>query len=135
MSNLPYTTYPHFGQKLKESYHYSQAVRLGSTVHCSGQGGWDAATGQLSRDTGVQVAQAFKMVDVCLRDAGVAKGWGAVYKVRTYHVPLNDEAVELLVKGLKEWCPEHEPVLTVLGVARLGFDDMKIEIEVEAYDG
>ncbi|KAI5286820.1 hypothetical protein KEM52_001853, partial [Ascosphaera acerosa] len=80
-----------------------------------------------------QIEQAFANVDQELRNAGVANGWEAVFKVRSYHVPLNQEAEELMVAGYKKWMPHHAPLWTVIGVPRLGHDDMRVEIEVEAY--
>jgi enamine deaminase RidA (YjgF/YER057c/UK114 family) len=34
---------------------------------------------------------------------------------------------------LKQWCgPDHRPIWTQVGVASLGLETMKVEIEVEA---
>ena len=85
------------------------------------------------RDLEAQYDQAFSNVDLALRTAG-GKGWSQVYQVRSYHLPLNNEAMEIMARGLRKWCPDHQPVLTAVGVPRLGNDDMRVEIEVVALD-
>lgn len=64
----------------------------------------------------------------------LGQGWSQVYKVRSYHLPLNGEAIEIMTRLFKEWMPNHQPLWTCVGVTRLGEDDMRVEIEVEAYD-
>ena len=55
------------GEKHLEQFHYSQAVRIGDTLDCSGQGGWDPETGEISDDLATEIEQAFKNVDICLK--------------------------------------------------------------------
>lgn len=73
-------------------------------------------------------------MDLALRDAG-GRGWEQVYQIRSYHVGLNDIAKGGMVRNMKKWCPEHQPVWTMIGVAALAADDMKVEVEVVAIDG
>lgn len=40
-------------------------------------GGWDTETGEIHKEASAQIDQAFKNVDVCLKDAG-GKGWDQV---------------------------------------------------------
>lgn len=68
-----------------------------------------------------------------LKIAG-GKGWSQVYKVRSYHTQLNEEAQNAMVRNFKKWMPDHKAVCTCLQVGRLGEDNMRVEIEVEAYD-
>lgn len=98
-----------------------------------GTGGWDPTTGTFYREINEQIAQAFKNVDLALRTAG-GKGWEQVFRVNSYHVPINNEALEAMVRGFKEYMPHHEPLWTCVGVSRLGEDDMRVEIEVVAHD-
>jgi enamine deaminase RidA (YjgF/YER057c/UK114 family) len=72
-------------------------------------------------------------VDLALRDAG-GKGWSQVFRVNSYHVPLNNEALMIMVREFKKWMPDHNPIWTCVGVQRLGEDDMRVEIEVVAHD-
>jgi enamine deaminase RidA (YjgF/YER057c/UK114 family) len=87
----------------------------------------------MSTDINAQIAQAFETIDVALKDAG-GKGWSQVFRVNTYHLPLNDEAMEAVSRGFRKWMPDHQPIWTAVGVTRLGRDDMRVEIEVSAYD-
>lgn len=57
-----------------------------------------------------------------------------VFRVNSYHVILDDKVMEHMVKCMKKWTPDHAPIWTCVGVTKLAFDDMKVEIEVVAYD-
>lgn len=96
------------------------------------EGGWNPSTGTIPRDINAQIDQAFANVDLNLRNAGGA-GWSQVYRVNSYHVPINDEALEAMVRNFRKWVPGHEPIWTCVGVTRLGEDDMRVEIEVVAH--
>lgn len=97
------------------------------------QGGWDPSTGIIYQETNAQIDQAFANVDLCLKDAG-GKGWEQVFRVNSYHLPLNDEAMKAMVRNFEKWMPNHRPLWTCVGVTRLGEDDMRVEIEVSAHD-
>lgn len=58
-----------------------------------------------------------------------------MFRINSYHVPLNDEALAAMKKGFEKWAPEHFPIWTVVGVQRLAEDDMRVEIEVVAHVG
>jgi enamine deaminase RidA (YjgF/YER057c/UK114 family) len=96
-------------------------------------GGWDPTTGTIHTEINAQIDQAFANVDLNLKHAG-GKGWPQVFRVNSYHVPLNDEALGAMVRNFKTWMPDHQPIWTVVGVSRLGEDDMRVEIEVVAHD-
>lgn len=98
-----------------------------------GPGGWDPATSQINTEINAQIDQAFANVELNLKNAG-GKGWSQVFRITSYHVPLNDEAMRAMVRNLKKYAPDHQPLWTVLGVSRLGYDDMRVEIEVTAHD-
>lgn len=68
-----------------------------------------------------------------MRTAG-GKGWEQVYRVNSYHIPLDEKALNAMVKGFRKWCPNHKPLWTCIGVPQLGLAAMKVEIEVVAYD-
>jgi enamine deaminase RidA (YjgF/YER057c/UK114 family) len=68
-----------------------------------------------------------------LLDAG-GKGWSQVFRVNSYHVPINNEALAAMVRNFKKYMPDHQPIWTCVGVPRLGEDDMRVEIEVVAHD-
>ncbi len=143
MSSLSYFNLTGFGTNLSIDYHYSQAVRLpGSIVKLSGQGGWDAVTGDIIPPASAeaisdQVARAFVNVDDVLRVAGLKNGWDHVYQVKAYLVQFEDYdgvVAKATTEELKKWCPEHRPLLTLLPVEKLVLEGMRIEVEVEAFD-
>lgn len=153
MSHLTYYSYDGVGKRNREQYKYSQAVRIGDRIECSEQGqsrtsqpvsinapnnqiktgGWDHATGVFHREINAQIDQAVANVELNLKDAG-GKGWEQVFRVNSYHAPLNNEALEAMVRNFKRYTPDHQPLWTVVGASRLGEDDMRVEIEVVAHD-
>ncbi|KAL8991101.1 MAG: hypothetical protein Q9169_007949 [Polycauliona sp. 2 TL-2023] len=134
MSQLKYFAYPDHGVHLREKNSYHQAVRVGDRIECSGQGGWNHTTGEMKTDLCDEIDQAFENVDHCLKDAG-GEGWSQVFRVNSYHTDMSDEALGCLVKNLRKWMPDHQPLLTCVGVAKLAAPGMRIEIEVSAYVG
>ncbi|OMP86112.1 hypothetical protein BK809_0003281 [Diplodia seriata] len=142
MSHLKYYAYEGVGTTNREKFSYNQAVRVGDRIECSGQGkskplpasrGWDPKTGVFEREINAQIDLAFANVELCLKDAG-GKGWSQVYRINSYHVPINDEALAAMVRNMKKYMPDHQPLWTCVGVTRLGEDDMRVEIEVVAHD-
>ncbi|GAB7331524.1 hypothetical protein MBLNU13_g02920t1 [Cladosporium sp. NU13] len=133
MSNLRYFAYEGVGQRNLKQHGYNQAVRVGDRIECAGQGGWDPQTGVFYKEINEQIDQAFANVDLNLKHAG-GKGWSQVFRVNSYHVPINDEALAAMTRNFKKWMPDHSPIWTCVGVTRLGEDDMRVEIEVVALD-
>ncbi|KFH44089.1 hypothetical protein ACRE_051690 [Hapsidospora chrysogenum ATCC 11550] len=158
MSGLKYYSYAGAGEWARENLGYSQAVRIGDRIECSGQGesptaddlqnppargkttyrnpgGWTFENGTLSisGDLETEIAQAFANVETALRDAG-GKGWSQVYRVNSYHTALSPEVTALMTKNFKNWMPDHKPIWTEIGVKELGLPEMRVEIEVVAYD-
>ncbi|KXX77958.1 RutC family protein in vnfA 5'region [Madurella mycetomatis] len=133
MSHLKYFNSPGFGVVLSDQFRYSQAVRVGDRIECSGQGGWDPATGQIPSDIAAEMEQAFANVDRCLRNAG-GKGWSQVYRINLYVTDLGEAALGAWVECTQKWVPDHRPILTAVGVAQLAMPGMRVEIEVVAHD-
>ncbi|KAH0431474.1 l-psp endoribonuclease family protein [Colletotrichum camelliae] len=133
MSHLQYYAYKDHGLRQRKNFSYNQAVRVGDRIECAGQGGWDPDSGVIYKEINAQIDQAFRNVDLNLKDAG-GKGWSQVFRVNSYHVPINDEALAAMVRNFKRYMPEHQPIWTCVGVTRLGEDDMRVEIEVVAHD-
>ncbi|KAL2270624.1 hypothetical protein VTJ83DRAFT_2808 [Remersonia thermophila] len=122
--------YSSFSEQLSNQSHYSQTVRIGNCVECSGQGGWDDS-GAIPASFAAELDQAFANVDACLRSAR-AKGWSDVYKIKVYTTHLG-EAVDVWGACALKWLgPEHRPLLTAIGVAALALPGMRVEIEVVA---
>lgn len=151
MADLTYYAYDGVGKRNQEMYRYSQAVRVGDRIELAGQGlytqvpllpymghtdnpgGWNPQTGAIPSEINAQIDQAFANVDLALKDAG-GTGWNQVFRVNSYHIPLNNEALAAMVRNFKRWMPNHKPIWTCVGVARLGEDDMRVEVEVVALD-
>ncbi|KAL8882493.1 MAG: hypothetical protein Q9198_000522 [Flavoplaca austrocitrina] len=134
MSQLRYYAYADHGVHLREINSYHQAVRVGDRIECSGQGGWNCTSGEMKKDLYEEIDQAFENVDRNLKDAG-GEGWSQVFRVNSYHTDMSNEALGHMVKNLRKWMPNHQPLLTCVGVAKLAQEDMRIEIEVSAYVG
>ncbi|PYH98456.1 L-PSP endoribonuclease family protein [Aspergillus ellipticus CBS 707.79] len=132
MSHLQYFCYKGVGERNRHSFKYSQAVRIGDRIECAGQGGWDRETGKIYREINKRIDQAFANVEHNIQNAG-GKGWSQVFRVNSYHVPINNEALDAMVRNFRTYMPEHEPIWTCIGVPRLGEDDMRVEIEVVAH--
>ncbi|KAH6673501.1 Endoribonuclease L-PSP/chorismate mutase-like protein [Halenospora varia] len=132
MSSLTYVNEEGAGQKHSDLCHYSQAVILGDVVKCSGQGGWDSTGAMDDTNTELQVKLAFENVDKVLQATGL-RGWEDVYSVRSYHVDIG-KSFPIVVEMLKKRIPGHRPIWTSIGVPKLAFPEMLIEIEVEAWN-
>ncbi|KAL3468848.1 Endoribonuclease L-PSP/chorismate mutase-like protein [Aspergillus californicus] len=133
MSHLKYYAYDPIGVEKQQKFRYSQAVRIGDRIECAGQGGWDPVTGEFEKEINAQIELAFANVERNLKDAG-GKGWSQVFRVNSYHVPINNEALDAMVRNFEKYMPDHRPIWTCVGVTRLGEDDMRVEIEVVAHD-
>ncbi|KAH6692223.1 endoribonuclease L-PSP [Plectosphaerella plurivora] len=148
MSHLKYFAYADHGVRLRELLHYSQAVRVGDCIECSGQctsfpkvdeprlttsGGWDPKTGDVPKDLSQELENIFTNIDLNLRDAG-GKGWDQVFKVRLYTTVLDEENVGKFIALLRQWTPNHTPILTAVVVAGLSAPTLHFEVEVEAHD-
>ncbi|EEH36905.1 hypothetical protein PAAG_07323 [Paracoccidioides lutzii Pb01] len=130
MAHLNYPSYEGFGETARDSTHYSQTVKIGNTIEISGQGGWDRITEKIPDDIGAQVDQAFSNVEYAVKQAG-GTGWDQIYKLRCYTVPLDENIAKHIIRNLRKYFPNHQPLLTVVGVQNLAFG-MAIEIEAVA---
>lgn len=78
-----------------------------------------------------QIDRAFDNVEHTLSLAGA--GWKDVYAVKLYHTTdVTDEGVGHFVDNMRKYMPDHQPILSGIGVAGLAFG-MKVEIEVRAH--
>jgi len=68
-----------------------------------------------------------------LQNAG-GKGWEQVYRIASYHVGFDaEEVLGPMIGALKQYMPNHQPIWTAIGVEKLAFPEMKVEIEVSAH--
>lgn len=130
MATQTYFNYDGVGKTNNKLYSYSQAVRVGNTIKCSGQGGWDDEGNIDEKDLEKQIDLAFRNVEKNIQSAG-GKGWEDVTSVRSYHISLSG-SFDLMVEQFRKWMPNHQPTWTCVGVTELGISGMIVEIEVEA---
>ncbi|PWI69174.1 hypothetical protein PCL_01559 [Purpureocillium lilacinum] len=117
-------------ETIAEQYHYSQAVKLGSIVRTSGQGGWDKE-GNIAVDIEKQIETAFGNVLQALQAADSRIKFRHVYAIRSYHVDM-ESSFDVMTALFKELFPNHRPVWTCIQIGKLGLEGMQVEIEAEA---
>lgn len=118
-----------YGEVMRDTYHYSQGVQVGDLVFITGQGGW-GDNFEIPEDVGSQIRQAFRNVATVLAEANL--GWGDVIDITSYHVGIEESVLETMVQELRSYCPDHQPLWTVIGVAALALPTMKVEITANA---
>jgi len=121
---------PGFGERFRQTLHFSTAVKIGNRVETSGQGGWDDDL-KIPEAIDEEIIAAFRNIDLVLTKAGAT--WAHVIHVNTYHVGgfppiVNDTIVRLY----RQYMPDHAPVWTQSGVEALGLPTMRFEIRVTA---
>ncbi|MGI6246951.1 MAG: RidA family protein [Pseudochelatococcus sp.] len=121
---------PGFGEKFRESLHFSNAVKIGNRVETSGQGGWNDDL-EIPEAIDEEIAAAFRNIGLILAAAGAT--WDHVVHVNTYHVggfpPIVNETI---VRLYRQYMPNHAPIWTQVGVEALGLPTMRFEIRVTA---
>jgi enamine deaminase RidA (YjgF/YER057c/UK114 family) len=123
---------PGYGERQRDRFHYSQAVKVRNRVETAGQGGWDDAF-EYPAALREEYAQAFDNVGRVLKAAGA--DWGDVISVNSYHTTLDDETIALMVEQFRLRMPSHQPIWTCNGVTRLAGPRMRVEIRVTAIIG
>ena len=94
-------------------------------------GGWDAE-GNIPASEEDQIANAFVNIEKALKAAGIKRPFESIYSIHSYHVGLHDGVLTLMPEHFRKLIPTHQPLWTMLGVQRLGLEEMKVEIEVVA---
>lgn len=104
---------------------YSQAVKAGGMVYCSGQIPIDPATGEfVSDDISEQTEQVLKNLGEVLAAAGV--GFGNVVKTTIFLASMDDFALVNQVYG--RYFSDNKPARATVQAARLP-RDAKVEID------
>ncbi len=116
-----------------KSFGFSQAVELTGAERiliCSGQTAvGDDGSPPTSADMGEQVKQAFRNLAEVLRGAGLSNA--DVVRVNYYTTDV-DDLIAVLGPIAAEFFSGNLPASTLLGVARLAFPELRIEIEAMA---
>ena len=104
---------------------YSQAIKAGGMVFCSGQIPLDPATGEfVSDDVAEQTHQVFRNLTAVLEAAGT--DLNGVVKTTVFLADMNDFAAMNAVYG--EYFVDNKPARATVQAARLP-RDAKVEIE------
>ena len=104
---------------------YSQAIKVGDLVFCSGQIPIDPVTGEfVSQDVAEQTKQVLKNLSAVLEAAG--SGLGKVVKTTVFLADMGDFAAMNDVYG--QFFSENKPARATVQAARLP-RDAKVEIE------
>jgi enamine deaminase RidA (YjgF/YER057c/UK114 family) len=116
-----------------KAFGFSQAVELTGferVLVCSGQTGvGDDGSPPPTADMGEQVKKAFQNLGTVLSAAGFAAS--DIVRVNYYTTDV-DELIAVLGPLAAEFFAGSLPASTLLGVARLAFPEIKIEIEATA---
>ncbi|MDT3439274.1 MULTISPECIES: Rid family hydrolase [unclassified Pseudofrankia] len=129
MSKPEFFVTPGYGERNLELFHYSQAVKVGNRVEISGQGGWNDDW-EFPEAIADEIVRAFENVERTLAMAGA--GWEDVIHVNSYHLPLDEETVQVMADRFRHHMPDQAPVWTCTGVPALGDPKMRVEIRVTA---
>jgi 2-iminobutanoate/2-iminopropanoate deaminase len=104
---------------------YSQAIKAGGMVFCSGQIPIDPATGQfVSDDVAEQTEQVFKNLEAVLKAAGCT--FANVVKTTVFLADMNDFAA--MNEVYSRFFTDNKPARATVQAARLPRDS-KVEIE------
>ena len=106
---------------------YSQAIRSGDSVFCSGQVGLDPPTGELVDGLEAQAERALRNLQAVLDAAGL--GFDDVVKTTIFLADVNDFAAVNAIYA--RFMPEPPPARSTIGVAGLPKGAL-VEIEVIA---
>jgi enamine deaminase RidA (YjgF/YER057c/UK114 family) len=116
-----------------KSFGFSQAVQLTGAeqiLMCSGQTAMgDDGSPPTTTDMGEQVKKALQNLGEVLRNAGLQAA--DVVRVNYYTTDV-DNLIAVLGPIAAEFFDGNPPASTLLGVARLAFPELKIEVEATA---
>lgn len=112
-----------------ESFQFSQAVRIGETIHVSGQVGYGAAG--IPEEKEDQCRLAFAHLQSVLAEAGAKLT--DIVSMTSYHTDLSD--FKSFTKVQREFIPTDFPAHTAVGVSALMMPAFKCEIAVIAVVG
>lgn len=134
MSSAAFFVTPGYGDRQRQDFHYSQAVRYGNRVETSGQGGWDDNF-RVPESVRDEVIQAFDNVERTLAIAGAS--WRHVVSVHSYHLPnadgrIGQDHLATMVEEFRRRMGERAPLWTCIGIAALAGPQMRVEIQVTA---
>jgi enamine deaminase RidA (YjgF/YER057c/UK114 family) len=122
------TINPKDSKALYDNFHFSQAVRSGELLLCSGQIG-TGADGKLPADLGEEFTNAWTKVGAVLKAAGV--DYSDILEYTTYHVGLQS-TIGTFMKVRDQFLKEPWPAWTAIGITELAVPGAHVEVRVTA---
>ena len=122
------TVVPESGKSAYEHFHFSQAVKSGSLLVCSGQIGTnpDHSVPESAED---EFRKAWQSVEEVLKEAGL--GFEDIIEYTSYHVNLGKN-MKAFMKVRDEVLSEPWPAWTAIGISELFIPGARVEIRVIA---
>ena len=118
----------------QDQFGFSQAVMVrdhSRTLYCAGQTSVDSNGAPLhTGDVGAQLAQAMDNLETVLKESGFELGDVVRLNVHTTDVDKTLEAYGEVIGPLSS--AECKPAMMLLGVSRLAFPELLVEIEATA---
>jgi enamine deaminase RidA (YjgF/YER057c/UK114 family) len=122
------TINPKESKVLYDNFHFSQAVRAGELLICSGQIG-TGKDGKLPPDLDAEFDNAWEKVGSVLDAAGAS--FADVLEYTTYHVNLQ-RTIGAFMKARDRVLKEPWPAWTAIGITELAVPGAHVEIRVTA---
>jgi len=122
------TINPKDSKALYDNFHFSQAVRSGELLLCSGQIG-TGADGKLPADLTEEFTNAWTKVGAVLKAAGV--DYSDILEYTTYHVGLQS-TIGTFMKVRDQFLKEPWPAWTAIGITELAVPGAHVEVRVTA---
>ena len=122
------TINPKESKVLYDNFHFSQAVRCGELLICSGQIG-TGVDGKVPADLVEEFSNAWRKVGSVLEAAGVS--FPDVLEYTSYHVGLQ-ATVATFMKVRDQFLSEPWPAWTAIGITELAVPGAHVEIRVTA---
>ena len=122
------TVVPESGKSAYKHFHFSQAVKSGSLLVCSGQIGTnpDHSVPESAED---EFRNAWQSVEEVLKEAGL--GFEDIIEYTSYHVNLGKN-MKAFMKVRDEVLSEPWPAWTAIGISELFIPGARVEIRVIA---
>lgn len=122
------TIVPESGKSAYKHFHFSQAVKSGGLLVCSGQIGTQPDH-TLPETAEEEFRNAWKAVGVVLKEAGL--GFEDIVEYTSYHVGLSQH-IRAFMKVRDEVLREPWPAWTAIGITELAVPGARVEIRVIA---
>lgn len=114
---------------MSEQAHFSQAVKAGGLLICSGAIGFDMATGGVPDDLADEFRNAFTMVGTLLEQEGL--GFEDIVEMTTFHIDM-PKTIGTFSKVRDEFLSKPYAAWTAIGISALALPTAHMEMRVIA---